>query len=139
MLNFTHIKNMNVLLKQCSVITLNCRGFSYLTFKSMSVLFERKLLSWSDPGKKKEPFLSSEFLSITVTLPLSLHHFINFCPAARVAPIIFLHAECDLKLADGLNNYVLFKQGQHVDSEPHWLQKHEHRHGQKISLSTVCN
>lgn len=52
-----------------------------------------------------------------MTLPLSLHHLINLWRAARAASIIFIQTEEKLKMEDGLSNYVLFKRGQHADSE----------------------
>lgn len=36
--------------------------------------------------------------------------------AAWAASFIFIHAEYELKLEDGLSNYLLLKQGQHGDS-----------------------
>lgn len=73
----------------------------------MFILVERKLFL-----SKKKPRLWRELSSAAVTLPLSLHHLINYCQADLAAPIIFTRAETELKPEDRPTNYVLFKQGQ---------------------------
>lgn len=52
-----------------------------------------------------------------MTLCLSLHHLINSCWPACAASFICIRAEYELKLEDGPSNYLLFRQGQHSDSE----------------------
>lgn len=53
--------------------------------------------AWSSKG---EPHLSCVLPSIHLTLLLSLCHPINFCRDAWAVPIIFIHAEYELKLED---------------------------------------
>ena len=52
-----------------------------------------------------------------MTLSLSRHHLINSCWSAWAASFICIRTEYELKLEDGPSNYLLFRQGQHIDSE----------------------
>lgn len=110
-LHFTHVRSINPIVRRVYFFLIRC-GFSDWTFKSMSTFLK---LPPSLTLPKTHTYIMIP--SINMTRSLSLHHLINSCQAAGALSFIFSCAEYEWKLEDRLSNYLLFKQGQHGDSE----------------------